>query len=69
MKQNTKKHTTTRDPKSRHPDNTTITFALKRELREGIEEAAAADGRTISDWLRWTLQQMVDGEYSPHHRP
>jgi len=64
-----RKHQTRRDPKARSIENTVISVAVPTELKDRAISAAQADGRKLSDWLRWQLKQWVDEEFEPQRRP
>lgn len=41
-------------------DLTSITFRLPNELRTAIESAAEAEHRSVSNWLRVHLPELLD---------
>lgn len=58
MKKTTTKATSRRRPR-RDPNNTTITFSLPKELEDAVRDLAAAEGRNVSEYIRWQLAQIA----------
>ena len=61
----------TREPTRQHrsPDNVGISISMPRDLHEEIKERAQAEGRNISEWVRWNLGLIIENELEPQRRP
>lgn len=51
-----------KDSKARSDENTQLSVSLPKELRKRIEDAAAAEDRSISSFLRVHLQRVLSGD-------
>ena len=44
-----------------HAKSTTVLVRMSAEDRKGVEAAAKAEGKTLSDWLRSTIHGAIHG--------
>ncbi len=48
-------------PLDRLKEAVRLTFWVPKTLRDACKAAAKRDGRSLSNWVRWTLEQATKG--------